>query len=475
MRRRPWRDDTALTGGNGNSSGQTTADVATAGDGASDGGLIGSTFASLKYRDFTFLWLGQITHAFALWIDQLAKPLFILHLGGSAADLGLILVARTVPAVIFGMLAGVIADNFNRRTVLLITKIVVFGLSVGFTALIFLGMIEMWHIFAYNIARGMTMAFDQPARRAMIPTIVPGHLVTNAMALSTGSMTAMRIGGAAVAGVLVATTGFGVTYAVMTAIYLVAIVFTWMLRPADHERSGYQGVRSMGNDFTEGLKYAWRIPDIRGILIISLGWFTFGMAFMQVFAPLFAVDVLKVDPDGTGFFDGFVRLIAGGGGEGAEEGAKGGSRLFGAMLSVAAVGSTIGALVLAKTNPSKHRGLIMLALLFAFGLLLITFSASTYLQSVPLALLVLLFLGVGQSGFFPLINAVLVEKAHETMRGRVLGVLALDRAMTTAGGAAAGFMAEAMGAQVAQILFGIGLVITAMAMFSFYPALRRID
>ena len=150
----------------------------------------------------------------------------------------------------------------------------------------------MWHIFAYNILRGATMAFDQPARRAMIPTIVPVHLVTNAMALSTGSMTAMRIGGAAAAGILVATMGFGFTYAVMTSIYLVAIFFTWMMRPADHKRTGYQGVRSMGDDLVEGVKYAWRIPDIRGILIISLGWFTFGMAFMQVFAPLFAVDVL---------------------------------------------------------------------------------------------------------------------------------------------------------------------------------------
>ena len=447
-------------------------DVATAGMG-DHGGVLGQTFASLKYRNFTYLWLGQITHAFALWIDQIAKPLMILHLGGGGLELGLVLLTRTVPAVVFGMLAGVIADNFNRRLVLLLTKISVFGLSVIFTAIIFLGLVEMWHIFAYNALRGMTMAFDQPARRAMIPTIVPSYLVTNAMALSTGSMTAMRIAGAAVAGGLVATTGFGVTYAVMTGIYLVAVFFTWLLRPADHERSGYQGIRSMGNDFTEGVKYAWRVPDIRGILIISLGWFAFGMAFMQVFAPLFAADVLKVDPDGTGIVDSMVRLISWGkAGEG--EGEVRGAGLLGAMLSIAAVGSTVGALVLAKTNPSKHRGLIMLMLLFAFGVLLITFSASTYLNSVPLALFVLLFLGVGQAGFFPLINAVLVEKAHETMRGRVLGVLALDRTMTTAGGVAAGFMAEAMGAQMAQILFGAGLIITAVFM-SFSASLRRIQ
>ncbi len=498
MQRRFRGETTGQEGG----SGRPTPGVGIDGGGAREG-VFATTFASLRYRNFTFLWLGQLTHAFALWIDMLAKPLFILHLGGTAADLGLILVARTVPAVIFGMLAGVIADNFNRRMVLVLTKIAVFGLSVGFTALVVLGIAEMWHVFAYNILRGMTMAFDQPARRAMIPTIVPTNLVTNAMALSTGSMTAMRIGGAAAAGLLVASYGFGVTYAVMTAIYLVAIVFTWMLRPADHQRSGYQGIRSMGGDFVEGFRYAWRVPDIRGILIISLGWFMFGMAFMQIFAPLFAAQVLTVDPEGTGV-DRIVRFLADdpgivvdpaegeaaagdntgtevvpaegetAAGEDQKEPVKG-AKLFGAMLSVAAVGSTFGALVLAWTNPARFRGLIMLALLFVFGWLLITFSASTYLQSVPLALLILLFLGVGQSGFFPLINAVLVEKAHETMRGRVLGVLALDRAMTTAGGAAAGFLAYEMGAQMAQILFGVGLVITALVMFAAYPPLRRID
>ena len=361
MQRRFRGEDTGLAGGNGADGGRPATNV-----GAARGGVFAATFASLQYRDFTFLWLGQLTHAFALWIDQIAKPLMIIHLGGGGLEIGLILLTRTLPAVIFGMIAGVIADNFNRRTVLVVTKVVVFFLSVGFTALILVGLVEMWHIFAYNALRGMTMAFDQPARRAMIPTIVPQNLVTNAMALSTGSMTAMRIGGAAVAGILVAATGFGFTYALMTAIYLLAIVFTWMLRPADHQRSGYQGMRRMGGDFVEGFKYAWRVSDIRGILIISLGWFMFGMAFMQVFAPLMAANVLTVDPDGTGV----NRLVAwladepGGAVDPAEGGAAAGdntgtevvpaegeaaagedqertvrgAKLLGALLSVAAVG-----------------------------------------------------------------------------------------------------------------------------------------
>ena len=117
----------------------------------------------------------------------------------------------------------------------------------------------------------------------------------------------------------------------------------------------------------------------------------------------------------------------------------------------------------------------MLGLLAIFGILLIIFSASTYLLSVPLAFAIMLLLGTGQSAFMPLINAILVEKAEENMRGRVLGALSLDRAMTTFGGALAGFCAAALGAQVSQIIFGLGLIITALAMFLFYPALRKIQ
>jgi MFS family permease len=358
----------------------------------------------------------------------------------------MILVARTIPAVGFGLIAGVIADNFNRRFVLLATKFFVLGLSIVFAAIVVLGMIEIWHIYAYNVLRGAAMAFDQPARRAMIPTIVPKELVTNAMALSQGSMTATRIAGAAGAGLIIARFGFSGAYVTMAVVYIGAVVFTWMLRPADHKRSGYTGIRNMGTDLVDGLKYSWNHPDIRGILIISLGWFTFGMAFMQVFAPLFAIDILDIGESG-----------------------------FGYLISVSAIGSTVGALILAGANPSKNRGVLMLALLVFFGFLLIIFSASTYLMSIPLAFAVMLFLGVGQAGFFPLINAVLVEKADEEMRGRVLGVLALDRAMTTFGGALAGFMAAALGPQLGQILFGLGLIVTGSLMYILYKPLRLID
>jgi MFS family permease len=406
-------------------------------------------FASLGYRDFTLLWLGQITHAAALWLEQTARPLLILDMTGSAVHLGLVILARTIPSVAFGLIAGVLVDSFNRRLILVITKVSVFVLSIAFAVLIVSGRLEIWHIYVFSFLRGTTMAFDQPARRAMIPSIVPRHLIVNAMALSTGSMTAMRIFGASAAGLMITLWGFEAPFIAIAVAYAFAVVFTWMLRVPDHERSGYQGMRQMGVDLVEGWRYAWQSPAIRGVLMVGLGYFMFGMAFMQVFAPLFATQVLDIGYGG-----------------------------FGLLVGAMGFGGLLGALVLAATSPSKNRGKLMLAMLGVFGALLVLFSGVTYLpamQAVILAFAVVFLLGIGQSAFFPLINALLVELAPEGMRGRMIALLSLDRAMTAVGGTLAGFLAASVGVQPAQILFGVGCIATAGLMWSFSGSIRRID
>ncbi len=117
----------------------------------------------------------------------------------------------------------------------------------------------------------------------------------------------------------------------------------------------------------------------------------------------------------------------------------------------------------------------MIGILGGLGVLLILFSASTYSGIASLTFLVAFILGIGQSSLFPLTNAILADTAPEQLRGRVLGLLSLDRGMTALGGAFAGFLAAAVGAQVAQIVFGLGCILLAIMLFIGYPALRRID
>ena len=132
-------------------------------------------------------------------------------------------------------------------------------------------------------------------------------------------------------------------------------------------------------------------------------------------------------------------------------------------------------MILATTNPSRGRGTLMLGLLVVFGILLTIFSVVSSMHWVLAAFAVVAIIGMAQSAFFPLINSLLIEAAPENMRGRIMGVLSLDRAMMAFGGAAAGILSDQIGVQISQIIFGMGCVITAVVMYVSYPPLRRIE
>ena len=106
-----------------------------------------TTFASMAYRDFVYLWIGQVTHAFALWIDMIAQPLLILSLtNNSPVHLGLVLTARFVPSIVLGPVAGAVADSFNRRLVLLSTKVAVLLFTAIFTIFVFSDWLVIWPV-----------------------------------------------------------------------------------------------------------------------------------------------------------------------------------------------------------------------------------------------------------------------------------------------------------------------------------------
>ena len=127
---------------------------------------LGATFASLEYPNFLYLWLGQVTHAGGLWLGMVALPLLVLDLtGGSAVHLGLIMATRTAPAVVFGLVAGIFADNFDRRLVMLVTKIVVLILSALFVALLITDLLVLWQLYIFTFLRGASMAFEPDTTR----------------------------------------------------------------------------------------------------------------------------------------------------------------------------------------------------------------------------------------------------------------------------------------------------------------------
>lgn len=405
------------------------------------------TFASLGIRNFRYLWLGQLSHAGALWMEQIARPFLILEItDGSAIHVGGVIAVRTLPQLIFGVWAGVVADWFDRRMVLLIDKIAVLVLNIAFAALLLIGVLELWHIYAYAFLRGTMMAFDQPARQALIPSIVPADRVTNAVALMSATQNTMRIVGAALGGFSYALLGAEGAFTLVALIYVGAVVSTYLLDVPTHDRPQATGAKAMTRGLIEGARFAASNAAIRGVLILSLIYFTFGMSYMQVFAPLFAEKVLEI-----------------------------GSFGFGLMTSLTGVGALIAALFIANRQPTRL-GVILPLLAAAFGVMLVAFSVATYLPrpaGLVLPLILIAIVGAVQTSYFSLTRAMMLHAAPEAMRGRVVSLLSLDRAVMTAGAAAAGFLADRMGVQPAQIVYGVICAAGGIAMYLFARDFRR--
>lgn len=404
------------------------------------------TFQALRYRNYRYLWFGQIAHAFSLWMEQIARPILVLELTGSAFHLGLILAARTAPQLLVGVWAGVIADWYDRRRILLVSKSGAALVNFLLAALVLSGRVELWHVYATTMLKGIFMALDQPARQSLIPSVVPPDQITNAVALNSATMNTMRIVGAAAAGLMLAFVGIGWTFMAVAVIFSSGVYFTTLLSVFHDSRVREKSLRGAISSFKEGVAFAWSTPAIKWIIVLAMVFFAFGMSYMQVFAPLFATQILGIGDQGFGF-----------------------------LMSTTGIGALIGALTLATVNPNHRRGIAIMGVMTLFGIMLILFSLSTYGSPLILSFLVIALIGMFQTPFHALSNSVLLDASPEDMRGRVIALLSLDRVLIMGGGTLAGILATAIGPQSAQIIFGGLIVCCTLLIAVLVPGLRRVN
>ena len=382
-----------------------------------------------------------------MWMENIARPLLVLEItGNDAAQLGAVIAVRTIPTLLLGLWAGVIADWFDRKTILLATKVASFTVSALFAVLLLSGALELWHIYLLVFFRGGIQAFDQPVRGSMVPSMVPSRLVTSAMALLSSTQNLMRIIGAAGAGASVAFIGLDGTFIIVAVLYAGSVLAISLLRVKTHERPAERGAGAMLAGMMEGLHFSRRRPEVRGVLIVALVHFAFGMVYMQVFAPLFAVDVLDIGRSGLGY-----------------------------MLAFSGAGALLAALSIAR-QPPRRIGLVLPLGVSGMGLGLMVFSASTYLPGIAGVIFPFAFItavGACQTTFMSLSRALLVQAAPVELRGRVLSLISLDRAAMALGAAVAGVVAASTGVQIAQLIFGGICLSGGLTVLVLTPGLRR--
>jgi len=163
-----------------------------------------STFASLKVKDYRYLWIGMLASAFAMNMQLVAQGWLVYEMTSSAIDLTLVTLAFQIPQVVFSLFGGVLADRVAKKPIIGITPVLNGLATAGMAVIIMFGDVTFWDFIWVGALNGTLMALSVPARTALIPEIVGESLMFNAMAFNMASWNISRIMGPALAGFMIA-------------------------------------------------------------------------------------------------------------------------------------------------------------------------------------------------------------------------------------------------------------------------------
>ena len=380
----------------------------------------GKTLEALGNRNYRLLWIGQMGHSAAFWSESVARSWLIWELTGSATLLAVVNLLRAVPILVFGLLAGVTADRFNKRKILITCQSVTLANYIVLAALITTGAVEVWHVLLSAFIMGSSMAFNQPTRMSLVPRLVEEDKLANAIALNSAAMNVNRILGPAGAGLLIAPLGIGGVYFVSAGIYVVALATTIRMRvPPITARSEKTSVLT---DMAEAFRYVYKEKSIFALILLALIPMTLGHPYMTLL-PIFADRVLGVGESGYGF-----------------------------LLSAVGTGALIAVLIIATLGSRlRSKGLLILVGIFCFGAFLVAFSQSTLF---PLSLVIIALAGFMSTGMMVLINTSLLTITPKELHGRVMAVYRLDHGLMPLGTMVMGLLADGIGAPSTLLIMG---------------------
>ena len=402
---------------------------------------------AFHYPNFRYMWLGQLGHSAAMWMDQILRPLLILEMTGSALQVGLVVSLMMIPALFFGLFAGVIADRYNKRNVLIINQLITLVMHLTLAALYLTGHLEVWHVYVTAFITGASMSFNQPTRQSMIPRVVPREIMFNAISLNNMAHHIMRIAGASLAGLLLIFFNYGEIYLVTALIFAAVIWVTYKIRLADSvtapsPEKPIKAKTTLFSELIDGFRYVAHNPVIFYMVGLALLIYIFFMPYQQVYVPLLALNVLDVGRAGTGW-----------------------------LLTFSGIGALAGSLVVASLRQVHRRGLIQIGLLIAISGAMLLLAQSRWF---PLSALAMFLCGGICTAYIALNTAILMEKSDPKYSGRVMSLMSLDRGFVSLGAVMAGGLAELVGPQTGLTIFAAVLFTLTILMFIVFRRFRNI-
>lgn len=375
---------------------------------------------ALNHRDFRVFWTGQLVSLIGTWMQTIGQSWLVLQLTNSPFKLGVLGALQFGPMLLFSFVAGVIADRFPKRRLIILAQLTLLVQAFTLAALVWTGRVRFWHVAVLATLLGIANTVDMPTRQSFVADMVGKDDLMNAIALNSAIFNAARVLGPAAAGLLVARYGVGLAFFLNGLSFVAVILALLTIRTEGLPRPRPR--TTVVEEIAEGVRYAVRTPRIALVLSLLLAVSLFIMNF-NVLVPLLAREVLH-------------------------QGAEG----FGLLMASFGGGALAGALALAVLGSARPRlAIIVTAALVASGGTLGMSGVTRFGLAAP----ILGLIGFAGILFMASCNTTLQITAPDELRGRMMSLYTLVFAgVVPIGSFLVGSLAETFGVPAAFFTSG---------------------
>jgi len=392
--------------------------------------------SSFEEPEFRTVWLGAVFFGLGMWMERLAIGWFVLDESGSVFLAALSFAIRTVPNLVLGPIGGAVSDRLPRERVLLVTSIVRMVAAVLMATVVWIDVAAIPILLGLVFVTGSTIAFQNTSLQPLQAEIVGPHRLGNAISLTSFGQRTIGVAGALTGGILIGWLGPAPAFFAAAIPLAGAAVMFSRVRP--RPRRTPSGA-AFAADVFEGLRLIVQTPMVRLLLGMMILVEIFGFSFNGLL-PAVAERVLEVGPERLGI------LTAG-----------------------ASVGAMLGTLFLVVTTDRLPRGLMLIAVFAAFGVLIVVLGNSTLFW---LSLIAVAGIGACAAMVDALEWIMLQDSVPDELRGRALGGWNFAIGWGWIGPVALGGIAAATSVTTALTVSGALLLTTAVLTLTLAGSLR---
>jgi len=402
---------------------------------------------TLRNRNFFLLWSGGLISMIGTWMLFTALPFYMYQVTGSALATSGLLMAYLAPGVLFGSVAGVFVDRWDRKRVLVIGNLIQAAIIPGLLLVEANGW--FWLIYVVAFFESTVNQFLSPAENALLPTLVDEAHLVSANSLNALNDNMARIVGAALGGVLLGAVGFvNVVFFDALSFAIAAIFITFVVAPRTQTAiaevaADVSGWLQVWREWIGGLRLVAQDTILRNLFIV-IGIALFGDAILSALLAVFAQDVA-----------GFSAAD------------------YGWLLTARGIGGIVGGIVIAQVGPRLSNGLMITAGLIVSGLaILVMVTVPTLAVIVGLMVLA----GPALMAWIIGMQTVMQQSTEDSFRGRVFGAYGTTSTILMFVGAGlAGLMADTVGTSLLMAASAIIYVVAGVvAWFLLSKPLSRV-